>query len=199
MGHSDLDRFTRSGPDFPIFKGKTTRIRKKEGFIRTPPNRNGPRSSLSKKGGYKSQGELISIDSKAKSLVFRSFPTSRCICNVLFLEEAPEYSLRILGWLIQGEIVYAPPPSPISGQKEFSRWPKGIFQGRGVGVYILRPHAAGILSPPPPFYTPPTPRRVFSGAGGWGCIKSGPVWSCCGPRSMYFFEVSDPISLMDLS
>ena len=42
-------------------------------------------------------------------------------------------------------------------------------------MYILRPHAAGILYAPPPFYTPPTPRRVFSGVGGWGCIKFGPV------------------------
>ena len=47
-------------------------------------------------------------------------------------------------------------------------WPKGIFRGRGVGVYILRPHAAGILYHPPPFYTPPTPRRVFQGWGGGG-------------------------------
>ena len=60
-----------------------------------------------------------------------------------------------------------PPPFP-------HFWPKGIFQGRGVGVYIWRPHAAGILYAPP-FYTPPTPRRVFSGVGGWGCIKFGPV------------------------
>ena len=41
-------------------------------------------------------------------------------------------------------------------------------------MYILRPHAAGILYAPH-FYTPPTPRRVFSGVGGWGCIKFGPV------------------------
>ena len=41
-------------------------------------------------------------------------------------------------------------------------------------MYILRPHAAGI-SYAPPFYTPPTPRRVFSGVGGWACIKFGPV------------------------
>ena len=52
-----------------------------------------------------------------------------------------------------------PPPTPISGHKAF-------FRGGGVGVYILRPHAAGILYAPP-FYTPPTPRRVFSGVGGW--------------------------------
>ena len=44
-----------------------------------------------------------------------------------------------------------------------------------MGVYILRPHAAGILYAPP-FYTPPTPRRVFSGVGVWGCIKFGPVF-----------------------
>ena len=43
-----------------------------------------------------------------------------------------------------------------------------------MGVYILRPHAAGILYAPP-FYTPPTPRRVFSGVGGGACIKFGPV------------------------
>ena len=40
-------------------------------------------------------------------------------------------------------------------------------------MYILRP-AARILYAPP-FYTPPTPRRVFSGEGGWACIKFGPV------------------------
>ena len=36
-----------------------------------------------------------------------------------------------------------------------------------MGVYILHPHATGILyAPPPLFYTPPTPRRVFQGWGG---------------------------------
>ena len=37
--------------------------------------------------------------------------------------------------------LYAPPPSPLFR-------PKDPFQGRGVGVYILRPHAADILYPP---------------------------------------------------
>ena len=54
---------------------------------------------------------------------------------------------------------YIPPPSP-------HFWPEGIFQGRGVGVYILRPHAAGSLYAPP-FYTPPPPplEGCFQG---WG-------------------------------
>ena len=41
-------------------------------------------------------------------------------------------------------------------------------------MYILKPPAAGILYTPL-FYTPPTPRGVFSGVGGWGCIKCGHV------------------------
>ena len=76
---------------------------------------------------------------------------------------------KFAGKLFSREKLHTPPPSP-------HFWPKGIFQGRGVGVYILRPHAAGILYAPP-FYTPPTPRRVFSGVGGWGCVKFGPVFS----------------------
>ena len=66
---------------------------------------------------------------------------------------------------LPGRNYIRPPPPTIS-------WPKGIFQERGVGVYILRAHAAGIYAPPP-FYTPPTLGRVFSGVGGWGCIESG--------------------------
>ena len=54
---------------------------------------------------------------------------------------------------LPGRNYIRPPPPPISGQKAFSG-------GGGWGVYILRPHAAGIYTPP--FYTPPTPRRVFS-------------------------------------
>ena len=51
LGHSDLDRFTWTKVQNWIslfFQGKTARIQKKEGFIRTPPNRYGPSSSLSK-------------------------------------------------------------------------------------------------------------------------------------------------------
>ena len=61
-----------------------------------------------------------------------------------------------------------PPPPPVF-------WPKGIFQWRGVGVYILRPHAAGILYARPPFIHPPPLGGHFQGWGGWGCIKFGPV------------------------
>ena len=54
------------------------------------------------------------------------------------------------------EIIYTFPLPPFLAQS--------IFQGRGVGVYILRPHAAGILSPPPLY-------RI----GGEERMKSGPV------------------------
>ena len=37
----------------------------------------------------------------------------------------------------------SPPPAP-------HFWPKGIFQEKGVGGYILRAHAAGIILRPPP-------------------------------------------------
>ena len=40
-------------------------------------------------------------------------------------------------------------------------------------MYILRPHAAGILYAPPRFYTPPTPRRVVQGQAG-GVYKIWP-------------------------
>ena len=62
-----------------------------------------------------------------------------------------------------------PPPLPAILAKRH-------FSGEGGGVYILRPHAAGILYPPQGvLYTPPIPRRVVSGVGGWGCIKFGPI------------------------
>ena len=93
-------------------------------------------------------------------------------------ENDPFWTKKVHGFPVRTPIchivpisrIYPPsPPSPISGQKAFSR-------GGGWGwAYILRPRAAGILYAPPPFYTPATPRRVFSGVGGWGCIKIGPV------------------------
>ena len=45
-----------------------------------------------------------------------------------------------------------------------------------MGVYILRPHAAGILYPPPPplLYTPRPLGGYFSGVGGWGVYKIRP-------------------------
>ena len=41
-------------------------------------------------------------------------------------------------------------------------------------MYILRPHAAGILYAHP-FIHPPTHEGYFKG-GGWGFVKSGPVF-----------------------
>ena len=48
-----------------------------------------------------------------------------------------------------------------------------------MGAFILKPHAAGILYAPL-LYTP-SPRRVLSGVGGWGCRKVGPIIR---PRSL---------------
>ena len=56
-----------------------------------------------------------------------------------------------------------PPPLPPFARKEFLG-----------GAYILKPPRQEFYTPPL-FYTLPTPRRVFSGVGGWGCIKIGPV------------------------
>ena len=64
-------------------------------------------------------------------------------------------------FLSRAKLYTPPPPSP-------HLWPQGVFQGRGVGVYISRPPAARILYAPPS-YTPPTPRRR-------ACIKFGPIF-----------------------
>ena len=76
---------------------------------------------------------------------------------------------------VQGEIIYPPsppsPPSPTPPLPHF--WPEGFFPGEGGGGVISNPPTTGILYPPL-FYTPPTPRRVFSGVGGGGVSKFGP-------------------------
>ena len=40
-----------------------------------------------------------------------------------------------------------------------------------MGVYFEAPRGRNFIRP----FTPPTPRKVFSGVGGSGCIKFGPV------------------------
>ena len=64
------------------------------------------------------------------------------------------------------ERLYKPSPPPFLAKRHFSG------EGGG-GVYFEAPRGRNFIRPP--FYTPPTPRRVFSGMGGWGCIKFGPV------------------------
>ena len=60
-----------------------------------------------------------------------------------------------------------PPLPPFLAKKQFSG------EGGG-GVYSEPPRSRNFICSL--FCTPPTPRRVFSGVGGWwGCIKFGPV------------------------
>ena len=64
------------------------------------------------------------------------------------------FSLRI-----QGEIIYAPPPSPILAKRHFSG------EGGGV-VYFEGPRGRNFIRPP--FYTPPPLGGYFQGWGGGG-------------------------------
>ena len=66
------------------------------------------------------------------------------------------------------EKLYTPPPPlpPFLAKRHFAG------EGGG-GVYSAPSHNRNFI--PPPFYTPPTPTKVFSGVGGWRCIKLGPV------------------------
>ena len=76
---------------------------------------------------------------------------------------------------VQGEIIYPPPPFR----------PEDLCQrGGGGGVYLEAPRGR-ILYPPPLFYMPPTPRRVFSRVGVWGCINLVPYG---GSRSKNLLE-----------
>ena len=69
--------------------------------------------------------------------------------------------------LESSEKLYTPPLlTPFLAKRHFSE------EGGG-GVYFEAPRGRNFIRPPL-LYTP-TPRRVFSGVGGWGCIKFGPV------------------------
>ena len=59
----------------------------------------------------------------------------------------------------QGEIMYAPPPPFLA---------KNLFSGEGSGGVYSEPPRGRNFIPPPPLYTPPTPRRVFLGVEGGG-------------------------------
>ena len=61
-----------------------------------------------------------------------------------------------------------PPPPPFLAKRHFPG------EGGG-GVYFEAPRGRNFIPPPPLLYTPTPTRRVFSGVGGWGCIKFGSV------------------------
>ena len=58
-------------------------------------------------------------------------------------------------------------------------WPNGISQERGVGMYTLRPPAAGMLylrvaTPSGASRQAPHEKGIFRGGGGGGVIGDGP-------------------------
>ena len=118
------------------------------------------------------QGDFgwVDLKQRAGTEYGASAPTDATDCQVLSMLSATQSTAaRVLSQPasrknnFQGEIIYAPPPF---GQK-------AILRGRGGGVYILNPPWQDFYTPPS-FIRPPTPRRIFSGVGGWGCIKFGP-------------------------
>ena len=68
--------------------------------------------------------------------------------------------------LLPGKNCIWPPPSP-------HVLPESLFQGREGGCISWTPPRR--RDPPPPENESPTPRKVLSGVGGWGCTKFGPV------------------------
>ena len=63
--------------------------------------------------------------------------------------------------VFQGEIISAPPLSPYF-------CPQGILRGRRRGCIFWSPPQQEFYTSP--FCTPPTPGRVFSEMGRWGCV-----------------------------
>ena len=80
-----------------------------------------------------------------------------------------------------GRNYICPPIPPFFGQKAFLR-------GSGGGcIFWTLPRKNFIL--PPPLNTTPTPKRVFLGMGGWGCIKIWPpIAREAGSTSCELFE-----------
>ena len=74
---------------------------------------------------------------------------------------APGLKRRDHPTIIQGEIIYAPPPSP-------HFWPKGHFPVEGGGgVYFEAPRGKNFIRPPL-FIHPPPLGECFQGWGGGG-------------------------------
>ena len=111
---------------------------------------------------------------KIKALEHPAILAWRCeiLACILRSSDAKMPAIRALAVVFQGKIIYAPPPpTPFLVIRHFSG------EGGG-GVYFEAPRGRNFIRPPP-FYTPPAPRRVFSGVGG-GVYKIWPRRS--GPR-----------------
>ena len=88
--------------------------------------------------------------------------------------------------LLQGRIKNPPPLAPHLGQKT-------CFSGGGEGcVFFEPPSGRNFIRPPPLFYTPPSPRRVFSGVREWGCLKIGPP-----PKILKILEILESVQNED--
>ena len=128
--------------------------------------------------------EFTRVTSLGSSLTSEEYPirSSRMTSHqVVFRQSLPQLfrSLSLGLHKTSGEKLHTPPAPP----RDFGQ--KAIFKGEGGGgVHFEAPPGQDFYAPPL-FYTPPppTPRRVFSGVGRWGCIKSGPpkqfkqIWS----------------------
>ena len=67
--------------------------------------------------------------------------------------------------LFQEEACIPQPPS-------HHLWPKGMSQGRGVGLFVLQPLPVGGIWFAPLFYRPLIPRRIYSGVGVYRSLPS---------------------------
>ena len=85
----------------------------------------------------------------------------------LFLHYRYRFRERINSVIISAATVCALPH--FLARRDFSG------EGEGRGAYSEAPCGRNFVPPPALFETPPTPRKVFSRVGAWGCIEFGPV------------------------